>query len=124
MKLTPEQIEHLENVIRLNGKARADQMHDDFHEADFLAGAMCAYFAFDVEDALPQWWFIGVMAGRPVLLEPEQHEAIKRAQEERRRARQQLVDLKARLRPLEQLKETVVHAARRVARQLEESEEE
>ena len=67
MKLTKEQAKHLAEYVLQAGIDRRNAQGREFRSEDFIAGAMCAFFAFDSQDMLPPSWVFGMWSGRDPL---------------------------------------------------------
>jgi hypothetical protein len=62
MPFTDEQVQAIVTWVHAKGKHRA-QIHEDFQEVDFLAGAMMPFFACQSHGMIPAGWIFGLMAG-------------------------------------------------------------
>ena len=63
--LSPEQVTAIVEWFETFGKSRKAEQKRKFSEADFIAGAMLAFFACGCENKIPpRWLFEGPMVGR------------------------------------------------------------
>jgi hypothetical protein len=62
--LTPAQQEAIQAAFEQHGAARLVNFPGKFQEADFICGALLAFFATGTQDQIPAGWVFGPLAGR------------------------------------------------------------
>jgi hypothetical protein len=67
-ELSDDDLDAFARFVERKAESRA-RAQGRLNQGDFLAGAMCAWFALGREDRLPAFWVFGTMAGRSILPE-------------------------------------------------------
>jgi hypothetical protein len=53
--------------VEKKARQRKDHLGEDYHECDFIMGAMCAYFFFGLNGQMPSAWIFHPLWGKPIV---------------------------------------------------------